>query len=454
MNIIIVGCGKIGCAIVSDLVNEGHDITVIDNSADVITEITNIYDVMGLCGNGADCEVLEEADVNKADMLIATTRSDEFNMLSCFLAKKMGAKYTVARIRNPEYNDRSLGFMRQQLGLSMSINPELLMAQELHNILKLPSAYKIEYFSRRNLEMIELRLKPEDPICGKKLSKLREKQKIDFLISAVLRQGKVVIPDGNFELAAGDVVSIAAAPGDIPKLLKSLGMLKKQSRNIMILGGGTTAYYLGKMLLSSGNDVRIVEKNLERCQALGERLPKAVMINGDGSHHELLLEEGLRSLDALVALTGTDEENILTSIFASNQQVPQVISKVNRDELSKMAEKLGLDCVVSTKTIVSDIILRYTRALENSQGSNVETLYKIMDGKAEALEFIAKNNPHITGVPLKLLKIKQGILIAGIIRHGKKTVIPSGDDCIYEGDRVIVLAADHRLRDLSDILQR
>ena len=454
MNIIVVGCGKIGRAIVSDLVNEGHDITVIDNSPNVITEITNIYDVMGLCGNGADCEVLEEADISKTDMLIATTYSDEFNMLSCFLAKKMGAKYTVARIRNPEYNDRSLGFMRQQLDLSMSINPELLMAQELHNILKLPSAFKVEYFARRNIEMIELRLKPEDPICGKKLSKLREKQKIDFLIAAVLRQGKLIIPDGNFELAAGDVISIVAAPGNMQKLLKSLGMLKKQSRNIMILGGGTTAHYLGKMLLTSGNDVRIVEKNLSRCQSLSESLPKAIMINGDGSPHELLLEEGLRSLDALVALTGTDEENILVSIFASSQKVPQVISKINREELSKMAEKLGLDCVVSTKNIVSNIILRYTRALENSQGSNVETLYKIMDGKAEALEFVAKNNPSVTGIPLKSLRIRQGVLVAGIIRHGKKIVIPSGEDYIQEGDRVVVLAADHRLKDLSDILQR
>ena len=249
------------------------------------------------------------------------------------------------------------------------------MAQELYNILKLPSAYKVEYFSRRNLEMIEIRLKPEDLLCGKKLSTLREKQKIDFLITAVLRQGKIIIPDGNFELAAGDMICLAAAPGDMQKLLKSLGMLKKKSRNIMILGGGKTAYYLGKMLLSSGNDVRIVEKNLERCRELGEHLPKAVMINGDGSHHELLLEEGLRSLDALVALTGTDEENILTSLFAYNQNVPQVISKVNRNELSRMAERMGLECIVSTKTIVSDIILRYTRALENSQGSNVETLY-------------------------------------------------------------------------------
>ncbi len=454
MNIIIVGCGKIGSAIVSTLLKEGHDLTIIDNNPDVINEMTNIYDIMALCGNGADCEALAEAGVSNADLLIAATRSDEFNMLSCFLAKKMGAKNTVARIRNPEYNDKSLNFMRQQLDLSMSVNPELLMAQELYNILKFPSAFKIEYFARRNLEMIELRLKPEDPLCGKKLSKLREKQKIQFLISAVLRQGKVIIPDGNFELQAGDVISIAANPGNLQKLLKSMGMLKKQSRNIMILGGGTTAYYLGKMLLSSGNDVRIIEKNPVRCQDVADALPKATTINGDGSHHELLLEEGLRSLDALVALTGSDEENILTSIFASNQNVPQVISKVNREELSRMAEKLGIDCVVSTKSVVSDIILRYTRALENSQGSNVETLYKIMDGKAEAIEFVAKNSASVIGIPLKQLKTKPGTLIAAIITGGKKCIIPSGDDCINEGDRVIVLAADHILRDLSDILQR
>ena len=453
MNIIVAGIGKIGLAVIETLVNEGHDVTVIDNKPEMITNVTNIYDVIGVHGNCADCETLEEAGVENAELFIAFTGSDEMNMLSCFLAKKMGAKHTVARIRNPEYNDRSLGFMRQQLNLSMSVNPELLVAQELYNILKIPSAFKVEYFARRGLEMIELKLKEDSPLCGKKLSKLREKQNVEFLIGVVLRDGNVIIPDGSFELAAGDIISIAATPNDMQKLLKNMGILAKQARSVMILGGSKTAYYLAKMLTTSGNEVKIIEKDTERCEELSDLIPKAVLINGDGSQQELLLEEGLRSLDAFVALTGMDEENILISIFASNQNVPKVISKVNRDEMVKMAEKLGLDCIVSTKAITCDIILRYTRALNNSLGSSIETLYKIMDGKVETLEFKVDDDHRFIGVPIKELKIKRGILIAGITRANKKTLIPSGDDVIMSGDRVIILSAEHRVSTLSDILR-
>lgn len=453
MNIIVAGCGKIGKAIIATLCAEAHDVTVLDKSTDVINEMTNMHDVIGVCGNCADCETLEEAAVDKAELFVCVTGSDEMNMLSCFLAKKMGAKQTVARIRNPEYNDRSLGFMRQQLDLSMSVNPELLVAQELYNILKLPSAFKVEYFARRNLEMIEVKLKSDSPLCGKKLSKLREKQNVEFLIGGVLRGGKVIIPDGSFELQAGDEISIAATPSDMQKLLKGLGILKKQARSVMILGGSKTAYYLSKMLLASGNEVKIIEKNQARCEELSELLPKAVLISGDGSQQELLLEEGLRSLDAFVALTGMDEENILISIFASNQEVPKVISKVNRDEMVKMAENLGLDCIVSTKSTTSDIILRYTRALNNSLGSSIETLYKFMDGKVEALEFKVHPDSKLLNVPIKELKIKPGILIAGIIRSGKKAIIPKGDDIIVQGDSVIILSAEYRITRLSDILR-
>ncbi len=453
MKIIVSGCGKIGTAIISTLIAEGHDVTALDTSDKVINEIANIYDAIGVCGNATDCEVLTEASVEDADLFIAVTGSDELNMLSCFLAKRMGAAHTIARIRNPEYNDRSLGFMKQELNISMAINPEHLMAQELYNILKLPSAFKVEYFARRNLEMIELRLKEDSPLCGKKLSKLREKQNTDFLIGVISRQGRVIIPDGQMELLAGDIVSIAAAPSDMQKILKSFGILKKQSRNIMILGGSKTAYYLAKQLLSSGNDVRIVEKDLEKCEKLSETLPDAVMIHGDGSQQELLLEEGLRSLDAFVALTGMDEENILISYFASSHNVPQVISKINRNEMVLMAEKLGLDCIVSTKSVTSDIVLRYTRALENSLGSSIETLYKIMDGKAEAIEFKVGADSPVTDIPIKDLPIKSGILIAGIIRPGKKAVIPTGDDIIKDGDRVIVLSSQHRLSALRDIIR-
>lgn len=452
MKIILVGCGTIGATIISSLVSEGHDIVAIDSDADFLNSITNVYDVMGLCGNGADSDVLEEAGADTADLFVAVTGSDELNMLSCFLARKMGAKYTIARVRSPEYNDKSLGFMKDNLELSMCINPELLTARELYKILKFPSAVKIETFSRGNLEMIEIRLKSDSTLDGMSLMEMRKTHKAKVLVCYVRRDDEVFIPDGNFRLKSGDWVGITAAPGELQKLFKSLGVYQKQAKNVMLLGGSRTAHYLADMLLESGGSVKIIERNPEICERLSEALPKAVILNGDGAEQELLLEEGLRSLDAFVSLTNTDEANILLSIFASGQNVPKVIAKVNREELVRMAENMGLDSVVSPKAMVGDVIVSYARALENSKGSNVETLYKIADGKAEALEFNVRADSKVIGVPLKELQIKKGILIAGIIRN-RKTVIPVGDDMILAGDSVVIVAADQGLRDLDGILR-
>ena len=452
MKIILVGCGTIGATIISSLVSEGHDIVAIDSDADFLNSITNVYDVMGLCGNGADSDVLEEAGADTADLFVAVTGSDELNMLSCFLARKMGAKYTIARVRSPEYNDKSLGFMKDNLELSMCINPELLTARELYKILKFPSAVKIETFSRGNLEMIEIRLKPDSALDGMSLMEMRKTHKAKVLVCYVRRDDEVFIPDGNFRLKSGDWVGITASPSELQKLFKSLGVYQKQAKNVMLLGGSRTAHYLADMLLESGGSVKIIERNPEICERLSEALPKAVILNGDGAEQELLLEEGLRSLDAFVSLTNTDEANILLSIFASGQSVPKVIAKVNREELVRMAENMGVDSVVSPKKMVGDVIVSYARALENSMGSNVETLYKIADGKAEALEFNVRADSKVIGVPLKELQIKKGILIAGIIRN-RKTVIPVGDDMILAGDSVVIVAADHGLRDLDGILR-
>ena len=454
MNIIVVGCGKIGTNVLNSLVSEGHNVVAIDNDPAVISEITNIYDVMSVCGNGADCETLNEAGVEKANLLIAATGSDELNMLSCFLSKKLGCSHTIARIRNPEYNDESLEFMRQQLDLSMAINPDLTAAQELFNLLKLPSAAKVEYFSGRKFEMVEIKLKDNSMLDGMKLADFRDKFKAKVLICAVQRGDDVYIPDGSFTLMSGDRISITATHAEIQKFFKGLGILQKQAKSVMILGGSKTAYYLAKMLCNIGNSVKIIESNRERCRVLSDQLPKAVIIHGDGAQQELLREEGIRLTDAFVSLTGMDEENILISIFASSQNVPKVISKVNRHELSVMAEKLGLDCIVSPKDITSDIVLRYARALENSIDSSVETLYKLMDGRVEALEFNVKSSqPGITDVPLKDLETDENVLIAGIIR-GRKTIIPAGDDEIMRDDRVVIIAANKRINDLSDIIKK
>ncbi len=452
MKIIVIGCGKIGATILASLTAEGHDVIALDNNPEIIASITNIHDVMGVCGNGADCDTLEEANAANADLIVAATNSDELNMLACFLAKRMGAQHTIARIRNPEYNDKSLGFMRQHLDLSMAINPELLAAHELYNILKLPSAAKIETFSTRNFEMIELRLKSDSMLDGMNLIEMRNHFKAKFLICAVQRGDEAYIPDGNFVLQSGDKIGITATPAEITKLLREIGILQKQARKIMILGGSRTGYYLAKMLTNAGNSVTLIERDPKICEELCEALPKAVIINGDGAQQEILLEEGLLSVDAFVALTGMDEENILVASFAQSQNVPKVIAKINRDELIPLAEHWGLDCVVSPKKLISDILVQYARALKNSEGSSVETLYKLMDDKVEALEFRVKNDFPMLKVPFKELKTKKNTLIAGIVRD-RKLIIPTGEDMLLSGDRVIVTAANQRIDSLSDILK-
>lgn len=451
MKIIVVGCGKIGRSIIDALSNEGHDITAIDNNEEVLTDVTNAYDVMGVCGNVIDSDTLDEASVKNADMFICMTGSDEYNMLACYLAKKIGVKYTVARIRNPEYNDKSLSFIRNHLEISMAINPDLLSAREMFNILKLPSVAKVEIFSRRNLELVELRITEDMKLDGIKLMKLREKFKVKFLICAVARDDTLYVPDGNFQLKTNDKIGLTAAPNEMIKLLRMLGVERKQAKNVMILGGSKAAYYLASMITNVGNDVTIIEKNEQKCHNLSTAIPKATIIHGDGSEQGFLVEEGLENVDAFVALTGMDEQNILLSNYANIHKVPKVISKINREDLFYIAQRMGLDTLISTKSITSNVILQYARALENSYGSNVETLYKVMDGKAEALEFNVKADSKIINIPLKNLTLKQNVLIGGIMR-GRKTIIPTGNDTINAGDRVIIISTNQRLQDLGDIL--
>ncbi len=454
MKIIVCGCGKIGVSILSSLAAEGHDLVALDDDPAVIAEVTNIYDVIGVRGNGADCETLEDAGVRDAELFIAVTGSDELNMLACFLARRMGAGHTIARIRNPEYNDASLDFMKRELELSMAINPERLAARELFDILRLPSAAKVETFSGRTFEMVELVLREDSPLAGLDLRDLRSLFQSKFLVCAVQRGDDVFIPLGDFVLRSGDRIGITASPSEIGKFMRQAGLITKKARSVMLLGGSRTAFYLAKLLAVSGADVKIIERDPDVARELSETLPGVSVTLGDGAQQELLLEEGLRESDAFVSLTGMDEENILISIYAATQKVPKVISKINRDELCSMAEKLGLETCISPRRIIADVMLQYARALENSQGSQVETLYKLMDGRVEALEFrVNQSAEGLTETPLYVLgkNLKQNVLIAGIIRN-RKTIVPGGEDVILPGDRVIVLTAGHRLADLSDIL--
>lgn len=451
MKIVVVGCGKIGTAILENLTAEGHHVVVIDNNAAILEETTTIYDVIGVCGNGADCDILEEAGIKDAQLIVAVTDSDEMNMLCCFLASRMGAVHSIARIRNPEYNDNSLGFMLKHLELSMAINPELMAAKELYRLLKFPSAAKVETFGK-NFEVVELRLKNDSVLDGLSLIEFRKKYHINVLICVVKRGDEVFIPDGNFILRSGDRIDVTARVAEIAKFFKLLGVQRKRSKNVMILGASKTSYYLAKMLLDGGSNVKIIELDPQKCAEFSESLPGAVIINGDGARQELLLEEGIKNADAFVSLTGMDEENILISYYAASQEVPQVITKANREEFVSMAQKLGLDCIVTPKKHIADVLVRYARGLQNSMGSKVETLYTLMDGKAELLEFIVQFDCELNGIPFKTLSIKKNTRVAGIIR-GRKIIIPTGDDCMLAGDRVIVVSSNQGMNDLTDIVE-
>ncbi len=451
MKILVVGCGKIGSNIIKNLVSEGHDVALIDNDHVVVGEAVNAYDVLGVCGIGTDFEVLDEAGAGKADLVIAVTGSDELNMLTCYFAKSMGAKKTVARIRDREYNDKTLGFIQQRLQLAITINPELSTAHKIYNLLKFPSAVQIETFEARKFEIIEIVIKEDSPLVGMQMFDLRKNNQAKFLICAVMRDEQVIIPDGKFCFAGGDRIAVTASPSELSKILRGFGINRRKTKDVMILGAGRIAYYLANMLLSSGSNVTIIDRREERCRIISEALPGATVICGDGADQEMLKEEGIGQTDAFVSLTGYDEDNILVSYFAASQNVPKVISKVSRTELMPIAAKLGLDTLVSPTQTVTDEIVRYVRALHNSVGSSVEKLYKIMDGRVEALEFNVSSDFEYTGVPLKDIKFKQNILIAGILRN-RKPIVPSGLDEILPGDKVIVIATGHRLCDLSDIV--
>ena len=452
MKIIIVGCGKIGTTVIQSLVSEGHDVVAVDWDRNVVNEITNIYDVIGVCGSGADCETLREADAAHAELFASLTGNDEVNMLACFIAKRMGARHTIARVRNTGYSEQSIGYMRQQLDISMTVNPEALSAQELFHILRLPGAVNMETFSRRSFEMAEFKLRADSPLSGTTLADMRRRYKANFLVGVVQRGENVYIPDGSFTLRDGDRIGLTADAAEMMKLIRLMGITQKQAKSVMIIGASRTAFYLAKMLLAGGANVKIIEKDKERCRTFSESLEGAVIINGDGARQELLMEEGLTRMDGFVALTGMDEENILLSYYAQEAGVPKVISKVNRSEFALMADKLGLECVVSPKKVISDIFVRYARALRSSIGSKIETLYKLMDGRAEALEFIAQSDFKYLHVPLKDIMLRPNMLIAGIIR-GRKSIIPTGEDVITAGDRVVVLTARSRMSDLSDMVR-
>lgn len=453
MRIIICGCGKIGKTVLSSLVKEEHDVVAIDSDAAVVEYVNNAFDVMAVHANGTEYSVLKQLGADRADLFIATTDSDEVNMLVCYLAKKMGAEHTVARIRNIGRNEDNIAFLKKELGISLVVNPEKAVAEAIFNILKLPSASKVETFSSRMIELVECYVKKSSKYIGKTIAEIRKSVGEKFLIAVLKREDRVIIPNGNVVLQEGDKIGIVALSRSINKAFDITGEQLKPLKNVMLMGGGRISCYLAEMLLSAHNGVKMIEQDPDICAKILDNLPSSLdLINGDGLDQSLLSEEGIASTDAFVALTGRDEDNILISFYAKSKGVPKIVTKINDDGLASIAENLGLESTLSTKDITADIVVKYARALEKSKDSQIETLYSVMGGRAEVLEFKVLSDFKETGIAIKNLKIANGVLIAGIIR-GRAALIPTGDDVILPDDKVVVMTSEKGFNSLSDIFE-
>jgi len=454
MRILVVGDGKVGHTIAEHLAQEGHDVVIVDRSEEVLKRSEDTLDVMCVRGNGANAATLVEAGVDRADIIIAATAGDETNMLCCLIAKRLGAKFAIARIRDPEYNE-SLALLQREMGIDMAVNPERATALEISRLLRFPFASNIESFAKGRVEMVEFRAQEDDAVVGVPLHQLSGRLRgiPHVLYAAVEREGEVIIPNGSFVIQSGDRVHVAADMVTITAYFRYLGRNSLKVKNVMLLGGGRISYYLAKMIVPMGVHVSMTEINEKKAQDLSEALPEVNVIYGDGTDQELLEQEGLSQMDAFVALCDRDEENLMTGLYAVRQGVPKVVVKNNRVAYSDIISGMGLDSMVSPKEITCANILRYVRQRKNATGTRVERLYQLVGGKAEALEFIARASDPYVGIPLKDLKIRPGTLVAVIVRRGK-VIVPFGNDHIEAGDSVVIIACESGINDLNEVIHK
>lgn len=451
MKIIIVGCGKVGYAIASQLAVEKHDVVMVDGSSAALQKADSSLDIMCIEGNGASISVLKNAGAGDADLVIAVTNGDETNLVCCLIAKKLGAKHTIARVRNTDYR-RDGEMLKREIGLDMVINPDLAAAREIARILSFPTAFSVEPFARGRIDMIGFYVSAKDALCGVPLSTFNRKRIAEVLICAAEHEGQYVIPDGNFVPQSGDRLYMVGSKAELLKMLKGIGRTLQRVKEVSLLGGSRIAMYLTWELQRTNTRVRIVEKERADCELLADELPGAMIIHGDGTDNELIASEGMFNVDAFVSLTGRDEENLLMALTARRAGVPKVLAKMNRPGYMELVRDTGIESIISPKNIVANQITSYVRALANSEGSAVESLYRMMDGTVEALEFTATANSRaLLGVPLKDLRTKKGVLLAAIVR-GEQTIIPGGMTSIEEDDRVVVVTTNTGLQDLEDIL--
>ena len=454
MRILVVGDGKVGHVLAEHLTREGHNVVIVDIDEEALQRSEDTLDVMCIRGNGANAKTLIDAGAQKADIIIAATASDETNMLCCLVAKRLGTQYAIARIRDPEYNE-SLNLLRHELDIDMAINPERATAQEISRLLRFPFANNIESFARGRVEMVEFRAQEHDAVVGRPLREIAAKVHgiPQVLYAAVERDGNVIIPGGDFVIEPGDRVHVAADVVTITEYFRFLGKNSLRVKDVMILGGGRIGYYLAKMIAPMGVHVSLIEINEKKANRLSEALPDVNVIYGDGTDQELLEQEGLTQMDAFIALCDRDEENLMTGLFAARQGVPKVVVKNNRVAYADIISSMGLDSIVSPKSITCAHILRYVRARVNGGGTKIEKLYRLMDGKAEALEFVARPNDSYIGVPLRELHKRPNTLVAVIVRAGR-VIVPFGNDHIEAGDNVVIIACESGIGDLNEVIRK
>ena len=452
MNIIIAGDGRVGSTLTRQLTAEGHDLTVIDNNQAVLEDTISRYDVMSVNGNCASMPTLLQAGVKDADLLIAVSSEDEINLLCCTTAHALNPKlHTIARIRNPEYTDQ-IYEMRDTFGLSMSVNPEKRAAQEIERLLQYPGFLRRDIFTRGRAEIVELRVDAASKLCNVSLMDMANIVRCRILVCAVLRNGSALVPSGNFVIQEGDRIFVTAPTENLTILLKNLGIITRRVRRVMLCGGGRVTFYLARLLKKSGIQVRIIEAREDRAKDLCAHLPGVEVSQGDAGDLELLSSEGLSSCDALVSLTGSDEMNMILSLYASSQGVAQTVTKLSQVDNRSVIDSLQLDRVVCPKDLCCNAIVRYVRAMQNHTGAAL-SVHAIADGQVEAMEFRVNENTKNCGIPLKKLKRRANVLIACII-HGSQTEIPNGDSTFEAGDTLVVVTSGRGvIKQINDIFE-
>ena len=452
MKIVIIGLGTIGKTILKNLVNEDHTITIIDEDKDKVESLIEKYDVSGVVGNGASMDIQKEAGVKGADLAIVLTESDELNIFTCLVAKKLGVKNTITRVRNPDYSKQIMD-MKDELGISMIVNPERDTASEIFNLINLPSIGQVDHFGNGRALLFEIVAEEGCSLIGHTLISIGKTLSSKVLICAVQRGQEVIIPTGNFLIKKGDRIHLTADAKSLRDFISEINLVRSPLKRIMIVGGSKIGYYLSDELSKKKYKIKLIESDRQTAEELAESLPKVTVIHGNGTQHDLLIEEGIEAMDAFVALTNIDEENMVVTMFANKLNVRKTITQIKSDDLYGMLDELGIKNIVSPKNIVADSIVSYIRAIANKRGSNVLTLYRLVNDQVEALEFSAKRKQDkIYDKPLKELKIKKDCLIACIIRQDE-VVIPDGNSCIKIGDNVIVVTTHKNFDDLIDIFE-